>query len=509
MNIYLIYAVATSAICSLLASIVCIFKPHLVTRVIVYALAALNLTSLFWLYKYGFDISIYVIAAFSVFLSINFARYGSKRINDKEMTASIWFNAAMLILGLALIFSLEIQLTQALNFSLFVDSIIGISFVGSVTALVNVTRTISKSRLYKTPKLSKAQQPTVTVAIAARNEDKALTDCLNAVLSSDYEKMEVLVLDDCSTDGTGSLMSFYANNGVRFISGQEPPLGWLGQNWAYERLAGEASGDYIVFLGVDTKISPRTVSRMIQFSKFYTYKMISMQPMFLHLDFWPQLLQPLRLLWQTTFRNLLKRPPVSSSLWMIEKKALEELKTFTEIPKVVNPEKSLATKLYATDSYFYAFASADDGVIARKKLSSLWDSAIRSYYPHMGRNPSVVCYTILLILAALVAPALGLVEAISTHQYTLSVVLGVIATILWWISHLMLVTRVNPSGWFLAIFNLPIMIVVEVYLNITSMYKYEFGKITWKGRNICWLDKEEMLKLDAWKKMQANIKNQQ
>ncbi len=506
MNIYLIYAIATSALCSLLASIVCTFKPHLITRMVVRALAVLNLISIYWMYRFGFDISIYIMATLIIFLSFNFLRYGSERTDYKNMVASIWLNAALLILGICLIFSLEIQLTQALNFSLLMDSVIGISFVASVTALINVIRTISRSRLYKTPKLTKAQQPTITVAIAARNEDKALADCLNAVLSSDYGKMEVLVLDDCSTDGTGSLMSFYANHGVRFISGQEPPLGWLGQNWAYERLAKEASGDYILFLGVDTKISPRTISRMIQFAKFYTYKMVSMQPMFLHLDFWPQLLQPLRLLWQTTFRNLLRRPPVSSSLWMIEKKALEDIKTFTEISDVVNPEKNIATKLYATDSYFYAFANADDGVITRKRLSSLWDSAVRSYYPHMGRNPAVVCYTILLILAALVAPALGLIEAISTHQYTLSVVLGVIGTLFWWLSHLMLVTRVNPSGWFLAIFNLPIMIGVEVYLNLISMYKYEFGKVDWKGRNICWLDKEEMLKIEAWQKMQNNIK---
>lgn len=504
MNIDLIYAVATSAICALIASVIVAIKPYLPTKLAVYTLSALNLSSIYWLYEYGFGISIYVLIVLIAFVSFNFARYGSNRLDHKSMTNSIWFNTALIFLGIGLIFSLEIQLTQNLNFSLFVDSVIGISFVGSLTALINIIRTISKSRLYKTPKLSETQKPTVTVVIAARNEDKALTDCLNAVLSSDYDKMEVLVLDDCSTDGTGSLMRFYANNGVRFISGQEPPLGWLGQNWAYEKLYKEASGDYIVFIGADTKIGPRTISRMLQFAKFYTYKMVSVQPMLLHLDFWPQLLQPLRLLWQTTFRNLLKRPPISNGLWMIEKKALTELGGFTDLAKVVNPEKNLATQLYASDSYFYAFANADDGVITRKKLSSLWDSAIRSYYPHIGRNPAFVCYTILLIVAALIAPALGLIEAAITQQYTLSVILGVIGTVLWWISHLMLVTRVNPSGWFLAIFNLPIMIVVEVYLSLASMFKYEFGSVVWKSRNICWLDKEEMLKLDAWKNMKKN-----
>lgn len=506
MNIYLIYAVATSAFCSLLASFICIFKPRLVTRIAVYTAAILNLSSIFWLYLYGLGISSYTISILIIFISINFARYGSTRVEPDEMSSSIWRSAALLILGLCLLFSLEIRLTQFLNFSLFVDSVVGVSFVGSLTAAVNIFRTLAKSRLYKTPKLSKSQKPTVTVAIAARNEDTALADCLNAVLSSDYDKMEVLVLDDCSTDGTGSLTRFYANHGVRFISGHEPPLGWLGQNWAQERLLREASGDYILYLGVDTKISPRTISRTVQFAKFYTYKMISVQPMFLHLDFFPQLLQPLRLLWQTTFRSLLKRPPVSSSLWMIEKKALEDFGGFAELAKVVNPEKNLATHLYASDSYFYAFANADDGVIARKKLSSLWDSAIRSYYPHTNRSPALVCYSIMLIIAALLAPALGLYQALTTGQFTVSVILGVIASIIWWLSHLVLVTRVTPSSWFLAIFNLPIMVLVEVGLNLTSLYKYEFGTVKWKGRNICWLDKEEQLKLDAWQKMQQNIK---
>jgi glycosyltransferase involved in cell wall biosynthesis len=506
MNIYLIYAVATSAFCTLLAALFCAFRPNTFTKAIVYTLSILNLSSLFWLHNYGLGISTYTIGILIIFLSINYARYGSTRIENKTMSNSIWLNTAFLLFGLCLIFSLEIQLTQFLTFSLFIDSVIGISFVGSVTAAVNIFRTLAKSRLYKTPRLSNSQKPTVTVAIAARNEDAALADCLNAVLSSDYEKMEVLVLDDCSTDGTGSLMRFYAKSGVRFISGHEPPLGWLGQNWTYERLFQEASGDYIMFIGADTRISPKTISRTVQFAKFYTYKMISVQPMFLHLDLWPQLLQPLRLLWQTTFRSLLKRPPVSSNIWMIERQSLEDFGGFTELAKVVNPEKNLATHLYSSDSYFYAFANADDGVITRKRISSLWDSAIRSYYPHTGRNPALVCYTILLTIAALLAPALGLYQAITTGQYTVSVILGVIASIIWWVSHLILVTRVSPSGWFLAIFNLPIMIVVEVGLSLTSLYKYEFGEIKWKGRNICWLDKEEELKIEAWKKMQQRIK---
>jgi glycosyltransferase involved in cell wall biosynthesis len=506
MSISLVYAGCIVGVCSTLCSILVSLKPRLILQIPVYILSALNLVSFYFMVKYGIGTSIYVLMILSGFISFNFVRYGSKRISVEEMRNSIWKNAGLLMAGFSLVFTLEVQVVQQLNFSLLMDSVIGISFVGALMAAMNSIRTIVKSRLYKTPPLSSKDQPTVTIAIAARNEDAALSDCLNAILGSDYEKMEVLVLDDCSTDGTGSLMSFYAKSGVRFISGVEPPLGWLGQNWAYQQLEKEAAGDYIIYLSVDTVITPKTISRMVRFAEFYTYEMISLQPTLPYLDIFPQLLQPLKLLWQTTFRTLLKRPPVSSSLWMIKAKSLADFGVFTPIAASINPEKDLATKLYKKDGYFYAFSSADDGVSTRKGLSSLWSTSVRSYYPRNGKNPALTCYAILLILAILIVPFLGVAEAMSTHQFNLNVILGIISVVIWWVAHLMLTTRISPSAWFLAVFNLPIMIAVEVYLSLTSMYKYEFGEVNWKSRNICWIDKEQRLKLDAWRKMQQNLK---
>lgn len=506
MNISLVYAAFLVGVCSALCSALVTFKPRLSLRAVVYVFSALNLASFYFMADYGLGTSVYVLMVLVGFISFNFVRYGSDRVGFEEMRNSIWKNVGLLLAGFNLVFFLEIQVVQQLNFSLLMDSIIGISFVGALMAALNSIRTIIKSRLYKTPALANDTQPTVTVAIAARNEDAALSDCLNAVLSSDYQKMEVLVLDDCSTDGTSSLMSFYAKSGVRFISGSEPPLGWLGQNWAYEQLSKEAGGDYVVYLSVDTVISPKTIGRMVRFAEFYTYEMISLQPTLPYLDLLPQFLQPLKLLWQTTFRTLLRRPPVSSGLWMAKAKTLQDLGGLTPLATNINPEKDLATKLYRKDSYFYAFSSTDDGVSTRKNLSSLWGTAIRSYYPANGKNPAATCYAILLILATLVVPFLGVAEAMSTHQFNLNVVLGVISVVIWWLVHLMLTTRVSPSAWFLAIINLPVMIMVEVYLNLASMFKYEFGEVDWKGRNICWIDKEQRLKLGAWRKMQQNLK---
>lgn len=101
------------------------------------------------------------------------------------------------------------------------------------------------------PKLTEVSTtgPSVSVCIPARNETHAMTQCLERVLASDYEKLEVIVFDDNSADDTSVLVKSFAHAGVRFIPGKKLPEGWLGKNHALEVLAQEASGTYIIFLG--------------------------------------------------------------------------------------------------------------------------------------------------------------------------------------------------------------------------------------------------------------------
>ena len=76
--------------------------------------------------------------------------------------------------------------------------------------------------------------PSVTVCIPARNEQHALTDCLQRVLSSTYQKLEIIVLDDVSGDDTSALIKSFASEGVRFVRGSQLAEGWLGKNHALQ-----------------------------------------------------------------------------------------------------------------------------------------------------------------------------------------------------------------------------------------------------------------------------------
>lgn len=59
--------------------------------------------------------------------------------------------------------------------------------------------------------------PLVSVIIPVFNVKLYLTEALNSVISQTYEKLEVIIIDDGSTDGSGEICDEYANNDKRII----------------------------------------------------------------------------------------------------------------------------------------------------------------------------------------------------------------------------------------------------------------------------------------------------
>ena len=95
--------------------------------------------------------------------------------------------------------------------------------------------------------------PKVSVLIPARNEELRLRPCLGTLSDSDYPILEILVLDDHSTDGTAQLVNQRAKGDprIRLLSGQPLPTGWVGKPWACHQLSREAQGEYLLFVDAD------------------------------------------------------------------------------------------------------------------------------------------------------------------------------------------------------------------------------------------------------------------
>jgi chlorobactene glucosyltransferase len=102
--------------------------------------------------------------------------------------------------------------------------------------------------------------PLVSVLVPARNEEETIGPCLASLLAQDYPNLEVIILDDGSTDATAGIVWAVADPRVRLISGQPLPDRWTGKNWACHQLSQVATGDLLCFVDADTLLEPGAVS---------------------------------------------------------------------------------------------------------------------------------------------------------------------------------------------------------------------------------------------------------
>lgn len=99
----------------------------------------------------------------------------------------------------------------------------------------------------------------VSIIIPARNEELNLPALLNSIHALSSPPLEVIVVDDASTDDTPRIAK---NAGAQVVHPPPLPDGWRGKTWACHHGAGEANGEILLFLDADTRLHPDALTRM-------------------------------------------------------------------------------------------------------------------------------------------------------------------------------------------------------------------------------------------------------
>jgi cellulose synthase/poly-beta-1,6-N-acetylglucosamine synthase-like glycosyltransferase len=107
--------------------------------------------------------------------------------------------------------------------------------------------------------------PAVSVLIPARNEEAAIGAACAAVLASEGVDLELIVLDDHSTDRTVEILAAIGDPRLRVAGAPDLPPGWSGKQHACAHLATLARHELMVFVDADVRLSPDAVSRMAGF----------------------------------------------------------------------------------------------------------------------------------------------------------------------------------------------------------------------------------------------------
>jgi chlorobactene glucosyltransferase len=131
--------------------------------------------------------------------------------------------------------------------------------------------------------------PLVSVIIPARNEAGNIERCVRSVLAATYAALDVIVVDDQSTDGTGDLVE---RLGVRLVRGSELPPGWFGKQWAIVQGYRVARGDLLLFADADTKHEPELIARAVSALTAERVELLSVVPRQELVTFWERLIQP-------------------------------------------------------------------------------------------------------------------------------------------------------------------------------------------------------------------------
>lgn len=102
--------------------------------------------------------------------------------------------------------------------------------------------------------------PKVSIIIASYNTDKYIVECVNSALGQDYENIEVIVVNDGSTDTTEELLSELAHNNAKLkILTQKNQ----GQSVARNNGLTLATGEFVIFLDSDDAIDNSLISKCI------------------------------------------------------------------------------------------------------------------------------------------------------------------------------------------------------------------------------------------------------
>jgi chlorobactene glucosyltransferase len=100
--------------------------------------------------------------------------------------------------------------------------------------------------------------PLISVCIPARDEERNIGRCVEALLAQTHPNFEIIVLDDRSTDATGEILRRYAaqDNRLKVLDGSELPPGWAGKPHALTQAAKAAHGAWLCFVDADTFLEP-------------------------------------------------------------------------------------------------------------------------------------------------------------------------------------------------------------------------------------------------------------
>jgi glycosyltransferase involved in cell wall biosynthesis len=135
-------------------------------------------------------------------------------------------------------------------------------------------------------------QPSITVIVPARNEEAAIAASLSSLLRSEGVRLQVIAVNDRSTDSTGEIMDAVAeeyaqraaqetspsSHSLAVVHIKELPSDWLGKPHALAVGAQLAQADWLLFTDGDVLFAPDALARALDYARAHQTDHLVMMP---------------------------------------------------------------------------------------------------------------------------------------------------------------------------------------------------------------------------------------
>ncbi len=328
----------------------------------------------------------------------------------------------------------------------------------------------------------------VSVLVPARNEERHVGKTVAGLLAQEgVPDLEVLVLDDGSTDATPDVLGNFSDARLTIVTGrdQPPPPGWLGKSWACARLAERATGTILVFADADVDFGPHAVRAAIAELRAGGFSLVSPFPREVADNWLARLVQPL-LTWSWAATLPLRaaesssRPSLSAAngqFLVFDAAAYRRMGGHATVAGEILEDLCLMRAIKARGG---RAATLDASHLAACRMYAtprdLVDGYAKSLWSAFGGPAASLAVNAILVLTYLV-PALAL--ALGRRNRTrLAAALGYAAGTA---SRAVVAARVGGRVWPDSAAH-PASVGAFVALNAISWYRHLRGTASWKGR---------------------------
>ena len=345
-----------------------------------------------------------------------------------------------------------------------------------------------------------ANAPLISVCIPARNEERNIRACVEAILGQDYPNFNVIVLEDRSTDATGEILGSLAaqNDKLKIINGSDLPKGWAGKPHALFQASAAAHGEWLCFVDADTFLSSTTLSSCYAKAIETHADMFTIMTFQIMGSFWEKVVMPLVMTALSVgFSPRKVNDPNSKDaiangqFILIKRSVYDAIGGHKSVKDQIVEDKAIAEQVKWNG---YRLIVANGYSVAKTRmytsLPEMWEGWTKNIYLGLSDRPSLMLLgafgAFILLVAALVLPLWPLFGVYWYLHDGGWFALAVIAKslILWTViiyARARVAMGMGISRWYA--FTLPLGSAVFATMMFISAWKVISGKgVNWKGR---------------------------